>query len=125
MDNNYIKIKDFENIYLEDSWIVDIIVKPSKIEIYLEIVLTTGHINYKAPSKTDQYCYQKGIIMFDEIKEIYWDQSNIQKSTDSLNNIDYGNIDTFYIQNDFNFYLEGGLGVLKIKCENYPKIIWM
>lgn len=55
---NYWQFPGFENIYLEDSYVLSINDKTS-IQILLEAVLTENHSLYTQPLPEEQYCYRR------------------------------------------------------------------
>ena len=61
---NYPSIPGFGHIYLEDSYVLDIIKSKNKICFSMEFVLTEEHPYYSTPKPDEQYCYLKGKIIF-------------------------------------------------------------
>lgn len=99
---NYWQFPGFENIYLEDSYVLSINAKTS-IQILLEAVLTENHSLYTQPLPGEQYCYRRMIVNFPHPQTI----------ADPDGSVDYGNIDEFF-RADGKYYLRGEWGELTI-----------
>ena len=56
----------------------------------------------------------KAVITIEGITEFYCDSLEICPSRDAANEIDFGNIDTFY-QLDDQYYMDGGFGAFRFK----------
>ena len=79
----------------------------------LEVVLTENHPSYVPPSSQEQYCYKKAKLSFSNAKKITWIEKSNVFFTDANNEIDYGNIDEFFKEENY-FYLSGDWGELAI-----------
>ncbi len=111
---DYFNFEGFENFYLEDSYVLEIKVGSETIEILIDAVLTEQHSLYTNPKANEQYCCKKIVIHFLNAETISWIERRMIPSTDANGEIDFGNIDEFYLENDF-YHLSGDLGELKIK----------
>ncbi len=120
---NYYDIEGFEFIYLEDSYVINILEKPSKKSIVfsMEAVLTEEHPLYTPAKKGEQYCYTNVDIVFTEINSIQWVEKNNKPSIDMDGTIDFGNIDVFIVLTD-GYHLAGDWGDVLIKSEALPKV---
>lgn len=114
---NYTDFSEFENVFLEDSFVLRIKTTASLAEFLVETVLTKNHLLYEKPKKNEQYCYKKGIINFPNVKQIIWIEITIFPSVDINLEVDFGNIDSFFYENDF-YSMSGEWGRVKIKSQN-------
>lgn len=113
----YYDMPGFEYVYLEDSYVLDIEIRYRIVKFYLEIVLTSEHKFYRPPNENEQYCYKKGIIIFEKVSNIVWSDITGIPGTDADNSIDYGNIDNFILQ-DGLYVLDGSWGNMKIVAQS-------
>lgn len=111
---NYSSMLQFRDVYLEDSFVLDILAEQKRIEFSLEAVLTENHPLYKEPLENESYCYQKAKLIFTDFDSAEWLEKNNNCFTDASDEIDYGNIDFFNIGKGF-FDLGGDWGHLAIK----------
>lgn len=117
MSISYEKINGFQNIYLEDSYVLDIEIRYGIVKFYLDFVLTPEHEFYTPPKENEQYCYKKGIIVFDKVTKIQWFDITGIPATDANNSIDYGNIDSF-VFNDGLYILNGDWGNMELAAQS-------
>jgi len=116
---NYWQFPGFENIYLEDSYVLSINAKTS-IQIFLEAVLTENHPLYTQPLPGEQYCYRRMTVNFPHPQTYDLVVNNIGPIADPDGSVDYGNIDEFY-RADGKYYLRGEWGELTIVSDS-PRI---
>ncbi|MBD1828392.1 hypothetical protein NDI47_22810 [Microcoleus vaginatus GB1-A2] len=109
---NYWLFPGFENIYLEDSYVLSINAKTS-IQILLEAVLTENHSLYTQPLPGEQYCYRRMTVNFPHPQTYDLVLNNISPIADPDGGVDYGNIDEFFRADD-KYYLRGEWGELTI-----------
>jgi len=117
---NYWQFPGFENIYLEDSYVLSINAKTS-IKILLEAVLTENHSLYTQPLPGEQYCYRRMTVNFPHLQTYDLVLNNISPIADPDGSIDYGNIDEFFMVDD-KYYLRGEWGELAIVSD--PPILF-
>jgi len=110
---NYDSIPSFENIYLEDSYVLSISSSQDYVFFLLDLVLTEAHPAYANPSPEEQYCYRKAHLKFQNANRINWIKKNMNKFTDANKEIDYGNIDVLCFSNQ-DYYICGDWGELEI-----------
>lgn len=111
--SNYYEWEGFECLYLEDSYVLGIAEKTNSIFFSVEVVLTDSHSLYKEPCDGEQYCYMRGKIIFDQIKVCSWINRGLMELVDSEDNIDYGNIDSFRLDEN-KYKLSGDWGELEV-----------
>jgi hypothetical protein len=103
-----------ENVYLEDSYVLDIRIKQQVVELFLLVVLTEQHAFYATPPATEQYCYRKALLQFTNVGRVTWIMKSLVQNTDAAGTVDYGNIDEFFWDGEC-FNLSGDWGKLEIK----------
>lgn len=119
----YYNLPQLNNLYLEDSFVLDIKAEDNYIEFLLEVVLAEDHPLYCSPSPKEQYCYKKAKICFSNAQKIIWIEKTNLSYVDANNEIDFGNIDQFY-QCKNHFYLCGDWGKVKI-IESLLSVIFL
>jgi hypothetical protein len=112
----YFDLHGFENVYLEDSYVLSFEVGINFLEIALDLVLTESHLLFNIPEPGFQYCYKSAFIIFNRIELLKWSNKNLRGSIDTNGEIDFGNIDSFFFENG-HYYLEGDWGDLDIVSE--------
>jgi hypothetical protein len=117
---NYWQFPGFENIYLEDSYVLSMNAKVS-IQILLEAVLTKNHPLYTPALSGEQYCYRRMTVNFPHPQTYDLVLNNISPIADPDGSVDYGNIDEFFRADD-KYYLRGEWGELTIVSD--PPIIF-
>ena len=113
----YYSFQGFENIYLEYSFVLKIISTKTLAEFLVEIILTKNHPLYSKPKPKEAYCYKKAIISFPKIENIVWVEVNICPSIDANNEADFGNIDSFFYEDNF-YNISGDWGEVKIQSQS-------
>ena len=114
---NYYEMKEFKGIYLEDSYVLDIKLSFDNFEILLDAVLHETHPLYTMPLPDEQYCYRQARVIFSGYRKIVYQKDIIIPDVDASGKVDYGNIDTFVMQNDQNI-LTGCFGNIEIICDD-------
>lgn len=121
--SNYSDWTDFGQVYLEDSYVLDIKESGDDLAITMEIVLTEDHPKYQDPFENEVYCYAKAKILFPEMRSIRWIRRNRQPAIDASGDKDFGNIDSFVQEND-SYRLSGDWGEVVVES-NPVELIWM
>ena len=117
MNNNYFERDEFQNIYLEDSFVISIQETKSDITFNCDFVLLEKHKMHSIPKNDEQYCYLKGYVKFSNITQIDWIKRNENVFSNNCYDNDYGNIDIFHIDNE-KYYLQGDWGEVIISSKN-------
>jgi hypothetical protein len=110
---NYWEFNGFENVYLEDSYVLGIHPSTSGFRIRIEAVLTENHFLYTRPLPGEKYCYRRMTIKFSHPHTYNLVLQNINPIPDPDGSVDYGNIDEFF-SDDGKYYLRGEWGELTI-----------
>ncbi len=118
----YYEFPGFENIYLEDSYVLGFEEKQGLMRILLDLVLTKDHSSYHDPLSNEQYCYKRAYITFSDITSSIWVSKTLKEYAYVDEEVDYGNIDSFLFDNG-HYYLEGDWGRLDIVSS--PPVVTM
>lgn len=110
---DYYQIPSFENVYLEDSFLLEIEENYRKVLMRLEVVLTEDHALYEKPLLDEQYCHRNARLIFSDFEKLIWLKKRFTPYTDATGEIDYGNIDFLYLSNGV-FDIGGDWGHLRI-----------
>lgn len=111
----YEEIEGFEEVYLEDSFVLAVRAEPGALTIDLDVVLREGHPRYEAPGPDEQNCYRRGRIRFEEVSSLTWAMPTVRPATDATGEEDWGGVDRF--EHDGGRYeLEGDVGHLDISA---------
>lgn len=114
---DYSKLSGFEELYLQDSYVLDIFNDEKEVHFSMEFVLTERHPKYRPPRSGEQYCYKRGIIQFPCIAHVNEFVRQAVVSRDATGETDMGNIDTFLWQGK-RYRLAGDWGRLDVVCGN-------
>ncbi|MEO0695856.1 MAG: hypothetical protein AAFY84_07135 [Pseudomonadota bacterium] len=105
-------IEALSDIYLEDSYVLEIRERASEVEFEMEFVLRPGHVLYKEPAKDERYCYRRGVLRLSNCTDVQFDRSSTV-SFDANNEIDLGNIYIFDREGD-RISMSGDWGKLSL-----------
>jgi hypothetical protein len=119
LTKQYTSYPSLSDVYLEDSYVLDIVERPSEIRFALEAVLTPDSPLYHEPLPGEQYCYVRGNLIFRGVTNTEWVVRSFQKYTDSDGEQDLGNIDSLTNENDI-YMAEGDWGKVRIHTVQDP-----
>lgn len=117
---DYTEFQNLTGIYLEDSYVLDIIQGPGEILFKMEVVLTPEHPNYYKPRAGEQYCYAAGDLIFDNASRVEWLERSTNRYIDAAGDEDLGNIDSLTADDD-GFVVEGDWGRVRIRSACQPR----
>ncbi|MDJ0760735.1 MAG: hypothetical protein QNJ19_15170 [Woeseiaceae bacterium] len=109
----YHELSGFEDIYLEDSFVLNIRQIRNTVEIFLDFVLRETHRSFRPPPPGEKYCYRRGRLVFRNVVCANWEKLSFIGATDATEEADFGNVDEFEFE-DGNFYLTGEWGQLSV-----------
>ncbi len=113
---NYFEwIKALSDIYLEDSYVLEIRERASEIEFEMEFVLRENHPYYTEPKSDEMYCYRQGIIRLKSCVDVKWENKPYALRP-RLEDKDYCNIDAFYRDGN-KIFIEGDWGALSLVAD--------
>ena len=106
---NYWTIPGFEDLYLEDSWLLEIRPGEETLTISADLVLRESHPAYRTPRSGEQYCYRAGLITFDEVTALSWTDRSHMPAIDASGEEDLGSFDQFEVEDGW-YVLTGDFG---------------
>ncbi len=122
MTRNCADYPSLAGLYLEDSYVMDIVESDSGITFVLEAVLTPEHPEYHPPVAGEQYCYADGNLVFGDVLGIEWVDRSFQKYKDATGTEDMGNIDS--LTNSEGVYsVIGDWGDVRIRSNSDPQFL--
>jgi hypothetical protein len=86
---------DLAEVYLEDSWVLDVASSEHGVTFRLDAVLTPDHPRYQSPAPGEQHCYRRARLTVASTKRSVLNRSDAPAATDASGERDFGNIDVF------------------------------
>jgi hypothetical protein len=86
---------DLAEVYLEDSWVLDVAPTENGVAFRLDAVLTPDHARYQPSAPGEQYCYRRARLTVASTKRSVLRRSDARPATDASGELDFGNIDVF------------------------------
>lgn len=120
---DYWNIPGFEDLCLEDSWILVASRLPTAFELTVEIVLKESHPQFARPLPGEQYCYRKATLTFGNLRALSWSHETATRTTDASGEGDLGSFDNFSFEKDV-YYIDGDIGQIRLKSD-VPRIAWL
>ena len=115
MGRNYQELPGFENVLLEDSYVLRIVEEPARLVFELELVLLPGHPRYEPPAPGEAHCYRAAELEFAGIEEASWGKRRFRPFTDARGDVDLGNIDALLETAPGRYHLEGDWGAVDVR----------
>lgn len=112
---SYWSLPGFEDLYLEDSWILAIESAESSLNLVVEFVLRESHPKYRAPREGEMYCYQRGRIRFEKVSALSWTGRKTVPAVDAGGEPDLGGFDEFEVAGN-DFVLSGDFGRIELRA---------
>jgi len=117
---DYTKFPNLQGVYLEDSFVLNILESPGQLTFKLEAVLTPEHPSYHEPQPGQQYCYADGDLKFTNVSRVEWVKRTTNRYRDAAGEEDLGNIDSLILDGD-TFVVEGDWGEVRLQTETEPR----
>ncbi len=118
---DYPATAELADVYLEDSYVLDIIDEPPTFTFKVDAVLTPDHPHYRAPRPAEQYCYATGWLVFRDVSRVEWEARSTQRYTDAAGEQDMGNMDFLKFCSD-HWYAGGDWGKVRIFTLGRPQL---
>jgi hypothetical protein len=83
-----------QEIYLEDSYVLDVTESAGELRFDLDAVLTEAHPRWTHPKPGEQYCYLRLSLVFAGPRRVDWLRRTMRPARDASGEVDYGNIDS-------------------------------
>lgn len=110
----YAEIAEFSSFYLEDSYVLGITATPGYLRLDLDIVLTTDHPEYNRDHPGEQHCYRRGYLNFQGVTHLLWEGQGIRPASDADGEVDYGNVDSWTIEDGNRHLIVGDFGQISL-----------
>lgn len=94
----YWDLPNLSEIYLEDSWVLDVVAEPAVLRFKMELVLREGHPSYHPPKPGEQYCYLPGRLIFRQATSLSWEGPSVRPAVDATGEKEYGSVDEFRVE---------------------------
>ncbi|MGW7202903.1 hypothetical protein [Streptomyces sp. NPDC054837] len=78
MYDNYPSFPGFENVCLEDSYVLGITVQPAVLLLRLDLLLP-GHPQYRAPLPGERACFRQATVTFSSVRDLHWTGQGVIK----------------------------------------------
>lgn len=114
---SYQEIGSLAEIFLEDSFVLDIEVRPGSATFAMEFVLTPDHKDFQPPAPGTHHCYRRGWLRFTGVTRCLWSNQGAPPARDANGELDFGNID-FFEWDDAGYVVEGDWGRMELVAEN-------
>lgn len=109
----YTELRGFEDLVLEESYVLAIRAVPGGVVFEVEFALTRGHPAYTAPSPSETECFRVGQLRFIDVRRLVWDRQGAPPATDASGELDHGHIDAL-AWDDGHFRLHGDWGTMEV-----------
>jgi hypothetical protein len=117
----YHELEPIREIYLEDSWVLDVGADTAAVEFRIDFVLREQHPDYQAPKPNEQYCYRQGRLRFTSVRDVLWTRRGAPPARDATGEVDYGNIDHLEFDGD-RYWLSGDWGEMELVSSEPPVV---
>lgn len=117
---DYAEMPGLSDLYLEDSYVLDIAESAGRLTFSMSAVLTPEHPAYRDPLPGEQYCYADGALVFSGVAHTDWLERSTQRYVDATGGTDLGNIDTL-TSADGTYEVAGDWGRVRIRCARPPR----
>jgi len=105
----YEKLSGLEDLYLEDSWVLEIDAGPDHLHFTVDAVMAESHPAWRPRKSNEQYSCLPVEICFDSTTSLDFRASEWPLAVDATGATDYGHIDAFTWEGD-RYQLEGDWG---------------
>ena len=110
----YYEIPGFEELGLEDSWVMGVQEDASGIVFDVDFALCLKHPFFAPPLSGEANSFHRGHIRFCEPSSVVWYlKARTPPNLDSTSEVDFGNFDSFYFSGNC-FHLDGDWGELEV-----------
>ncbi|MGH3906451.1 MAG: hypothetical protein ACRDTE_20065 [Pseudonocardiaceae bacterium] len=117
---DYSAVPELADVYLEDSYVLDITEELHLFKFKIEAVLTPDHPRYRTPGPDEQYCYARGRLVFTDVSHVEWERKSFRRYIDAEGEEDMGNIDFLGYSGD-HWYAGGDWGEVRIFTTTQPR----
>lgn len=111
---DYATFPGFEQLYLENSYVLAISEGAAGVRFEVEFVLMAGHRDCHPTKPGEAHCYRRAMLRFPQVAHVHLSQSGVTPQ-DASGETDMGNIDCFEWRGQ-HYRLEGDWGHLELVC---------
>jgi hypothetical protein len=106
---DYWSLPALSGVYLEESYVLAISQTENSLALALDAVLTPDHPAYHPPRAGERYCYERGLLTFDDVVAVEWTSRSSQAYSDATGEKDLGGFDALVVTKE-GFIAEGDWG---------------
>ncbi|MFL9659699.1 hypothetical protein ACJ7VE_39105 [Streptomyces sp. PB17] len=118
MHNNHPSVPRFENVSLQDSYVLDIAVHPGLLTLKLDLLLLPRHPRYRTPLPGERACFRPVTVVFSSVRALHWTgQSVVKAAVDASGSADYGSIDALTALDEDSYKILGDWGEIIVQSE--------
>ena len=117
MNVPYYGLPGFDEVYLEDSFVTQLIETEEEVSFLLDLVLREAHPRYTPPRPHEQYCFRPAKLTFANPRRVVWEKKDFRPATDASGAVSYGSINSMDQLDDGTYRLVGEWGSLLIAAE--------
>jgi hypothetical protein len=112
---NYDELPGLEDVYLEDSFVREVVQELTFLSFTLTAALAPSHPAYEPPPKGEKHCFRSAALTFPAVRRRIWHTPRRSGFVDAAGAVDYGNIDRFVAEPKGFYHLEGEWGSIDIE----------
>jgi hypothetical protein len=112
----YAELPGLEGVYLEDSFVREIVDEPDFVRFVLLVALLPGHPWYERPEPKEPHCYRVATLTFPNVRGRTWLQRGSIAFTDADGAVDHGNVDVMGAEGG-RYRIEGEWGALVVRSD--------
>jgi hypothetical protein len=117
VQDNYPSFPGFENVSLEGSYVLDIVVHPAVLILKIDVLLLPGHPEHRAPVPGERACFRQATVVFSSVRDLHWTgQSVIRPAIDASGSADYGSVDSL-TRVDNSYKILGDWGEINLQSD--------
>jgi len=113
---SYTELRQLRFLYLEDSYVLDVVAEPGTLVLKVDLVFTEDHPDYRPPAPGDRYAYTRGELKFSGVSRLTWSGQGAQPAVDASGERDYGCVDSLEFEGS-RYRIEGDFGIIDLEAE--------
>jgi hypothetical protein len=111
---NYDELPGLEDVYLEDSFVREIVESDTYVSFTLVVALLKDHPLWEDPPRGERHCYRLGALTFPAVRSKKWHERAAPAYSDRGGALDQGNIDVLVAEPGGFYHVEGEWGSLDV-----------
>ena len=120
---SYDELPGFEDVYLEDSWVLGVVESADGLRLDLDLVLREQHPKRTPPKPDEMHCYVSAAVVFASPRHVEWTKQPDRPAGDASGELDWGNIDSFEWDGS-SHALEGGWDAVIVEIDP-PQLLYV